>query len=160
MTVEFQGVSYTVPEAEPLQSRDPTLLHPLFKDALERYVVFAQNFTAYEVRIGECRRTLERQVYLYALGRVLPGPVRSWTLDSKHRYGLAADLILVDKGADLELTVDDTAVWTDHVWLDLYRAAPPTWFSLTPISKERVHLEAIHAAQLIDRAEELQLVLT
>jgi hypothetical protein len=148
MTVEWNGQLYAVPEKEPPQVRDPELLHPLFRAPLEQWVVFAQRFTPLEIRVGETLRTLERQCWLFALGRSLPGPVRSWTLNSKHRWGLAADLILVDR-------LQNTAVWDESVWRKLYADAPPQWFGLTPISKELVHLESMAAAQIIDRATEL-----
>jgi hypothetical protein len=153
LTVEWQGAAYAVPPLEPPQDRNLDGLHALFRRALEPYVAFAQGFTTLEVRIGECRRTEARQAWLYAQGRVNGASVRSWTLDSKHRYGLASDLILVDPATK-------AAVWDDHVWRQLYADAPPQWFGLTPISKELVHLEHAHAAQLIDRAEELGLIRT
>ncbi len=79
--------------------------------------------------------------------------VRSWTLDSKHRVGLAADLVLVD-------VPRKAAVWDEAVWLRLYRDAPPGWYGITPIKLEQNHLEHMSAAQIIDRATELGLVRT
>jgi peptidoglycan L-alanyl-D-glutamate endopeptidase CwlK len=43
------------------------------------------------VRIGEVRRSLERQRALFAQGRTAPGPVVTWTLHSKHIRGRAFD---------------------------------------------------------------------
>ncbi len=146
-------MNYIVPSTEPPQDRDLNGLHPIFRSLIERYVEFAQGFLRHELRIGECRRTIDRQVWLYAQGRVEPHlnkPIASRTIDSKHRYGLAVDLIIVDT-----TTSPQTPIWTPSTWRELYRVAPPSWFGLTPISNEYVHLEIAVAAQLIDRAEEL-----
>jgi len=50
------------------------------------------------VRIGEVRRTAERQRQLYAQGRTAPGPVVTWTLHSKHIRGRAFDFDFVRAG--------------------------------------------------------------
>jgi len=54
-----------------------------FKDEMEAEGV--------PVRIGEVRRSAERQHELYAQGRTAPGPVVTWTLQSKHIRGRAFD---------------------------------------------------------------------
>jgi peptidoglycan L-alanyl-D-glutamate endopeptidase CwlK len=48
------------------------------------------------VRIGEVRRSAERQRALYAQGRTARGPVVTWTLQSKHIRGRAFDFDFVD----------------------------------------------------------------
>jgi len=48
------------------------------------------------VRIGEVRRSVERQKTLYAQGRTAPGPVVTWTLSSKHIRGRAFDFDFID----------------------------------------------------------------
>jgi peptidoglycan L-alanyl-D-glutamate endopeptidase CwlK len=64
------------------------------RNAIDPYVV---EFKAYmeqqglPVRIGEVRRSYDRQRWLYAQGRTRPGPVVTWTLDSKHLRGRAFD---------------------------------------------------------------------
>jgi peptidoglycan L-alanyl-D-glutamate endopeptidase CwlK len=47
------------------------------------------------VRIGEVRRSQERQNELYAQGRTEPGEVVTWTLHSKHVRGRAFDFDFV-----------------------------------------------------------------
>jgi peptidoglycan L-alanyl-D-glutamate endopeptidase CwlK len=42
--------------------------------------------------VVEGLRTKERQAQLYAQGRTAPGPVVTWTMQSKHLDGLAVDL--------------------------------------------------------------------
>jgi peptidoglycan L-alanyl-D-glutamate endopeptidase CwlK len=58
------------------------------------------------VRIGEVRRSVERQRALFAQGRTAPGPVVTWTLHSKHVRGRAFDF-------DFVRAVDqaDAAAW-------------------------------------------------
>lgn len=48
------------------------------------------------VRIAEVRRSRERQRRLYAQGRTAPGPVVTWTLNSKHVSGRAFDFDFID----------------------------------------------------------------
>lgn len=146
-----------MPATEPVQDRDLGGLHPVFAAAVGGFVVLANRHlpAGFELRVGECRRTEARQAWLYALGRTLPGPKRSWTMDSRHRYGLAADLILVDLGADLASSADDTADWSQELWRGLYAAVPPELFGLTTVPQELVHLELAAADALIARAETL-----
>jgi peptidoglycan L-alanyl-D-glutamate endopeptidase CwlK len=42
--------------------------------------------------VVEGKRTKERQAQLYAQGRTAPGPVVTWTMESKHLTGEAVDL--------------------------------------------------------------------
>jgi len=58
------------------------------------------------VRIGEVRRSIERQRALYAQGRTTPGPVVTWTLRSKHLRGRAFDFDFVSA-----LDENDDAAW-------------------------------------------------
>lgn len=150
--LNWEGTSYDVPEIEPGQMRDMDGLHDLFRRSLERYVEFARTETGLDLRIGECRRTLERQVWLLAQGRVNGARVRSWTLDSYHRVGLAADLY-IDLGGGV-------ADWEPSTWRQLYEDVPPTFFGLTTISKEYVHLEHAHAGQIIHRSADFYVVKT
>lgn len=150
MTLEWEGVIYEIPESEPPDSRDVSGLHRLFREPLEAYVAFAGMFTPHTLKIGECRRSEARQLWLLAQGRINNERVRSWTLQSKHRVGLAADMVLVDEQGQ--------AVWEPAVWRELYATAPPSWYGLTTISKELVHLEHASAAQIVDRSAELGVV--
>ena len=60
--------------------------------------------------ITEGRRTRARQRELYAQGRTTPGPIVTWTLDSKHIDGKAFDVGVLD--ADGKLTwPDDDELW-------------------------------------------------
>lgn len=152
MQLNWEGKLYEVPEQEPPQSRDIEGLHPLFSTPLKHYVEFARAESGLDIRIGECRRTLERQVWLLAQGRVNGNRVRSWTLDSFHRRGLAADLY-IDLGGGI-------ADWNDETWRTLYETVSPMWFGLTPIKAERVHLEHLFAGQIVHRAADFYVVQT
>jgi hypothetical protein len=161
-TVEWKGTPYPVPPFELPQSRDPAGLHPIFSTAPTLFMGFAQPHLpdGFELRVGECRRTMERQTWLYAQGRVNGEHVRSWTMDSKHRYGLAADLIIVNLGADLTSSADDTADWSQLLWRAMYAAVPPEMFGLTTIPQELVHIEAQAADLLIARSTALGVTFT
>ncbi len=52
----------------------------------------------FQVLVYEMFRTLQRQKYLYAIGRTVPplGRYVTYTLDSCHRYGIAADIVPID----------------------------------------------------------------
>lgn len=149
MTFEVKGVSYEVPINEPLQNRDPAGLYPPFRRMLEAYLEAAQPLCPHTLKIGECRRTPERQRWLYSLGRVQPGKVVTKTLESRHLVGLAADLVMVD--------ADGNAVWEDEVWEALHAAAPPPYFGLKSFTWDRPHLELHYADALIARAAEFGL---
>lgn len=153
MTLEWEGIVYDVPEQEPPQDRSLEGLNPIFRDALEHYVAFAQQFTGCEIRFGECRRSAERQLWLLAQGRANSERVRSWTLSSRHLWGLACDLILVD--------MQGNAVWDGETLASLYEECPPEWFGLKHLApREYVHLELASADALIARADELGLYQT
>jgi len=72
------------------------------------------------VRIGEVRRSRDRQRMLYAQGRTAPGQIVTWTLASKHLDGRAFDFDFVDS----EYQDDDDAwelagevgEWLGLVW--------------------------------------------
>jgi len=48
----------------------------------------------HEILVIEGLRTKERQEQLYAQGRTKPGPIVTWTLESKHLDGLAVDVVM------------------------------------------------------------------
>lgn len=87
------------PAAAPLASvhspnRDPGLLDPAFRTRLERVVERLAKEHGIRARFLEGYRPQLRQEHLYAQGRTAPGPVVTWTRDSMHTRGLAADLKL------------------------------------------------------------------
>jgi peptidoglycan L-alanyl-D-glutamate endopeptidase CwlK len=59
------------------------------------------------VRVTSTRRSAEEQRRLYAQGRTEPGPVVTWTLNSKHVAGRAFD-ITVDGAMEYD---DDPETW-------------------------------------------------
>lgn len=69
------------------------VLDPVFAQRLDR-VVERMTEAGYQVTIAETLRTPERQQALYAQGRSDTGPVVTWTLDSRHLSGTAADVRL------------------------------------------------------------------
>lgn len=80
----------------PPQDRSLDHLHPLFRDPLERWLAAARA-AGFRVQVYETHRTPTRQAYLYSLGRTRPGHVVTYTLDSSHLYGVAADLMVLDR---------------------------------------------------------------
>lgn len=48
---------------------------------------------SHNILVIEGVRTQERQDDLYAQGRTKPGPIVTWTKDSKHLRGLAVDVV-------------------------------------------------------------------
>lgn len=124
---------------EPPKNRDLNALALVFRERLEGWLVAAKA-AGYEIRITETRRTLARQQWLYSLGRTRPGKIVTWTLESRHRWGLAADIVIVRNGK---------AVWDSEAYRSLYRVAVPTSYNLRTLEGDLVHLEAIDAAELI-----------
>ena len=70
---------------------DTDVLDPEFSDRLTR-VLDRMRKAGHKVEVRETVRSTERQEALYAQGRTTPGPVVTWTLDSRHLEGRAADV--------------------------------------------------------------------
>jgi uncharacterized protein YcbK (DUF882 family) len=73
-------------------------LDPELQAKLARVMARMQNETGHDVQVAETLRTQARQNALYAQGRETPGPVVTWTTNSKHTEGRAVDLVL-DNGS-------------------------------------------------------------
>lgn len=67
---------------------------PVFRVRLERVMERMQQEFGHRVEITETVRSQARQEHLYAQGRSRPGPVVTWTLDSNHKTGRAADVVI------------------------------------------------------------------
>jgi hypothetical protein len=67
-------------------------LDPKFRARLERVIAQLEKRFGHSVAIVETVRSQDRQNALFAQGRTAPGPVVTWTRNSKHLSGLAADL--------------------------------------------------------------------
>jgi peptidoglycan LD-endopeptidase CwlK len=117
---------------EPVQDRNKDHLHPLFREPLEAWLA-ATRAKGFRVLVYETFRTLPRQRYLFALGRTIPpwGKFVTYTLDSCHRYGIAADVVPMD--------AQGRAMWNGYD--RLYRAVPPAAFGLELLDFERPHLQ-------------------
>lgn len=67
---------------------------PDFRDRLQRVVDRMRSEHGHEVRVIEGYRAQHRQDDLWMQGRSRPGPVVTWTQDSRHTAGAAADLLI------------------------------------------------------------------
>ncbi len=74
--------------------RNIAKLTPEFRERLQRVMERMKQEFGHDVTIVETVRSPERQAALFAQGRTTPGPVVTWTRDSKHSKGLAADLMV------------------------------------------------------------------
>ena len=133
-------------------------LHPMFRAALQGWLVdVAAQVGHVDMRVTETRRTFERQRYLYAQGRERPydkAPTVTWTLKSRHRWGLAADLAMIRNATG-------EAIWEVSSWDWLYRKVPPERYGLRHLAPlEWLHLEYRYADQAIEEADALGLVRT
>ena len=88
------AVDSTVHDVE----RSLDALAPQFRDRLER-VIARMQAEGHEVTVTETHRDADRQNHLFEQGRTRPGPVVTWTRNSNHMHGTAADL-LVDGSCD------------------------------------------------------------
>ncbi len=73
-------------------------LDPEFATKLTR-VLDRMRDAGYDVEVVETTRSSARQQSLYAQGRTTDGPVVTWTLDSRHLSGNAADLAIEGKNS-------------------------------------------------------------
>src|SRR5690606_33448758 len=131
-------------------------LAPVFRVPFLAWLAAAEAAVPHvEFRVTETRRTLERQRWLYAQGREAPfldSPERTWTLDSRHRWGLAADLAMIRKETG-------EAIWEVSSWSWLYRFVPPEPFGLRTLQPtEWCHVELRFADEAIADASALELV--
>ncbi len=79
--------------AGPLQAdRDLEKLEPGFRTRLDRVMRRMEEEYGHKVEVVEGYRSPRRQESLYAQGRTRPGAVVTWTRDSLHSQGRAADL--------------------------------------------------------------------
>jgi hypothetical protein len=130
-------------------------LHPLFRSAFLAWLAEAAGTVRHvDFRITETRRTLARQEWLYAQGRTPPferSPRLTWTVDSRHRWGLAADIAMIRRETK-------EAIWEVSSWQWLYKVVPPEPFGLKHLApNEWVHLEYRYADQAIAEAAALGL---
>lgn len=71
--------------------KDVNTLDPALRDRLDR-VVARMEQAGHTVTVTEAARSQSRQDSLYAQGRTAPGPVVTWTRQSRHLGGLAVDV--------------------------------------------------------------------
>jgi peptidoglycan L-alanyl-D-glutamate endopeptidase CwlK len=118
--------------AEPAQDKNLDHLHPLFRTPFDQWLAHARGL-GFKILVYETFRTPARQKYLYSIGRTVAplGRFVTYTLDSCHRYGIAADLVC--------LNANGTANWNGYD--KLYKAAPPSAYGLELLDFERPHVQ-------------------
>ena len=116
---------------ELVQNRTLDALHPDFRERLDKWLNAAAAH-GYDILVYETFRTPERQQWLYDAGRKRPpyGRYLTYTMDSCHRYGLAADLVALKNGQ---------ADWNGYD--NLYKAVPVEQFGLELLDFERPHIQ-------------------
>jgi hypothetical protein len=75
-------------------TRDVGALAPEFRVRLDRVLARMRAEFGGDVEVVETVRSQTRQEALYAQGRTAPGPVVTWTRNSAHLSGFAADLVV------------------------------------------------------------------
>lgn len=141
--------------SEPPQNRDVNALHPIMRAPFLAWLATAKDRVRHvNFIITETLRTKERQAWLYAQGREDPyrdAPEVTWTMDSRHRWGLAVDIAMQRRETG-EL------IWTPSSWRWLYDVVPPEKYGLRELSPmEWVHLEYRYAGTAIEEAGTLGL---
>lgn len=127
-----------------------------FAERLQRWLLQASvEFPQFIFRITETRRTLQRQKYLYSIGRTRQplGKVVTYTLDSMHRYGLAADIAIIRKASK-------QAVWDWPVWERVYLAVPPQKYGIERLRWEMPHLQIKDAEIMASQSDKYKLTIT
>lgn len=128
----------------PAQDRNRDHLHQSFRTPFEQWLEAVRR-AGYTLLVYETRRTHERQEYLYAQGRTRPGPIVTYTLDSAHLYGTAADMVPMVGGAP---------DWSPAAYHRIHQAVPPERYGLELLNFEKPHLQ-LKGGQ--DRARQLGL---
>ena len=133
---------------EPAKDRNPLHLHPEFLKRVQAYCAAVNHaFPSYYIALGEGRRTLTRQRWLYSLGRTWwtrHFKVVTWTLNSMHRWGLADDLVLTTRSNR------SVALWDTRLWQHIYAVMPPSKYGLeTLVPIEYNHVQIQHAEHVV-----------
>jgi uncharacterized protein YcbK (DUF882 family) len=74
--------------------RSVAALDPTLQAKLTRVMERVKDETGLDVKVAETYRSQSRQDTLFAQGRETAGPVVTWTQNSKHTQGRAADLVM------------------------------------------------------------------
>lgn len=120
----------------PLINKRMDALHPEARKRLEAWLLAANKaFPHLRITVGETRRTLARQSWLWAQGRTRKGLIVTYTLDSNHRLGCAADFVIVRRLAPW------AAIWDYKVWNTVYSRVPPARYGLERLNFEMPHLQ-------------------
>lgn len=122
---------------EPQKNRNLDALDADFRLCVERFLTQANaEFPQFEIRVGETRRTQERQAWLYR-----QNTRDRWVTNcdgvrtkSMHQYGIAVDLVIIRKSTG-------RAEWDARVWRTVYNRVNPAEYGMELIPQELVHLQ-------------------
>lgn len=89
---------------------------------LQRVVKLAITLSTVDFAVIQGVRTIQEQKALYAKGRTEPGPIVTWTLNSRHIGGFAVDLMAVVNGA---------GSWEEKYYPDIAKAMKRAALDLT-----------------------------
>jgi hypothetical protein len=121
---------------EPAKQTSLQVCYPEFAKRYTAWLTAARKaFPLLNIKPSETRRTLARQQWLYASGRTRKGLVVTYTLDSFHRLGCAADTVIARK------LTPWIAIWDSRVWNTIYAKVPPEKYGLERLAFEAVHLQ-------------------
>jgi hypothetical protein len=130
---------------EPKVDKDPASLHGSVRGRFQRWKRQVEaEFPQFEVILLETRRTEARQRWLFAQGRTRKGKIVTWTMDSRHRFGLAVDFALKRR---LTGRID----WDTKVYQRVLERVKPDLYQLKSLASigDYGHLEASDADYLI-----------
>lgn len=96
-----------------LSQRDHDRLDQIHED-LAKVVRRAAEITKQPFTVTQGLRTLQQQRDLYAQGRTKPGKIVTWTMNSEHLSGRAADLAAIDAKTKI--------LWTESLYPEIARA--------------------------------------
>ena len=88
------GTTGTTPTNVHAVNRDLNTLVPEFKERLDRVIDRMEEEFGHKVTVVEAHRSQERQDFLYEQGRTRAGAVVTWTHNSNHTQGRAADVMI------------------------------------------------------------------
>lgn len=128
---------------EPPQNRSLAVLRPDFKARLIQWMGEVNRILlpGTVIKPSETHRTQQRQQWLYRQGRErgcgVPGRPVTWTLDSNHKYYIAADLFLDKRGE---------ALWDSELYMEVYSKVPPENYGLETLApREYAHIQIQNA---------------
>ncbi|MDD3144653.1 MAG: M15 family metallopeptidase [Candidatus Gracilibacteria bacterium] len=93
---------------DPISEKRIMTLNPLIRDDVRDFLDIVYKDLKINLRVAQSMRTIDEQNNLYNQGRTSPGNIVTWVKGggSYHNYGLAFDIVEIDKNGKINYDID------------------------------------------------------